>query len=137
MNTVNIKKEQVVDVLIKNRAIHESEYQEAVEGFYEQVVVKLKEEVDNFDDFLDETEKAIANKTFTTDTQKHHYFNLQLDFPRNYLEYYDTAIEKLEYSCDDVISLNNSEFRNFIQNKWDWTESFNTMVTGYSNKFQK
>ena len=57
----------------------------------------------------------------------------KLPKPRTYAKEYETAIAMLEWTVDDVIELDSSQFQNFVLDDWSWKKQFSDSNTLYSN----
>ena len=55
-----------------------------------------------------------------------------LSVPVDYRSAYDTVITMLEWSKDENITLAADEFRQFVQDQWDWKDGFLTSNAAYS-----
>lgn len=56
-----------------------------------------------------------------------------LAVPIDYRSAYDTVITMLEWSTDDTITLAADEFRQFVQDQWDWKDGFLASNAAYSS----
>jgi len=56
-----------------------------------------------------------------------------LTVPVDYRSAYDTVITMLEWSTDEKIVLQADEFRQFVQDQWDWKDGFINSNAGYSS----
>lgn len=52
--------------------------------------------------------------------------------PTDYSEIYKTAIQMLEWNTEEYINLSANEFRQLVQDKWDWQTQFLTSNMRYS-----
>ena len=52
--------------------------------------------------------------------------------PRSYAKVYEQLIRMLEYSSQDLISIDAEQFRHIVDDDWDWMQSFLTSSSGYS-----
>ena len=59
-----------------------------------------------------------------------------LSVPVDYRSAYDTVITMLEWSQDEMITLAADEFRQFIQDQWDWKDGFVSSNAAYSSTAQ-
>ncbi|HLP82099.1 MAG TPA: hypothetical protein VK141_08975, partial [Nitrosomonas sp.] len=108
MRTVKIERTKLLKEVIKNRANHKKEYDEAMQGYRELVIEALSEKL----------EDAKKHEDIT------HY--IDLDRPENHLREYDRVIRMLEMSVDKVIELQANEFAQYVTDEWSWKESFVT-----------
>ena len=56
--------------------------------------------------------------------------------PADYRSAYDTVISMLEWSTDETITLAADEFRQFVQDQWDWKDGFILSNAAYSSTAQ-
>ncbi len=105
MQSVKVKKSDLIDVLTKNRDTHRAEYQEAL-GLYRAAVVKHLEKL---------LEEVKSEKPFA--------LHVRLPEPSDHTEDYDRELRMLDMSVDDVIELNVQDFDTFIMDNWDWKDS--------------
>lgn len=112
--TTKVGKEDLLKVLIDNRAKHSKIVTEARKGYTEKARAALKRKLDDI-----ETGKIVA-------------LDFSLRPPVNYTDVYDTAILMLEMHTDDTVILEANEFRNLVQDQWDWTSDFYATNKQYS-----
>lgn len=121
MKTIRVQKEKLLDTLKTNRDNHISEYQEAVELYYDDVLSKL-------DKKRREVKKAGVDGILDINTV------VSVSAPVSYKDEYDTTIEMLEWSTDDFIDLTQDEFKRYVKDEWNWSENFKTLRATYSRK---
>ncbi len=96
---------------------------EKIKENYQIYLQELKETQKDYEDLVrsfaarlnDKIRQGIFHKDFI-------YFNTNP--PINYSEKYETVIEMLEYSTSHDIELDQSAFKSYVKNQWDWTENF-------------
>jgi len=114
MQTVTIEKTRLREVLVANKATHEAEYAEAMDGYREefdrQLALKRKQ--------LKKGELPLA------------YFN-DLPMPVDHTEDYDQVLAMLDYSVDENIELAHQEFGNYVLDDWAWKQKFNVTNSSY------
>lgn len=103
MQTVKVKKVELLSALQKNRESHRSLFLKAQEGYRKAVI-------DELDGMLDE---AKAGKRIRR--------SVTLIEPIDQTREYDRAIAMLGMSVDDVIELSAEEFNNYVRDEWDWS----------------
>lgn len=111
---ISCRTSDVLEKLKENRTKHEQDYKEACEGY----LVKAEE-------LLKKKLKIIKNG-------KVEDVNVRLTIPQNHLEEYNTVIVMLEMHCNETIDLTSNEVRQFVQNKWSWSDSFAVTTSMYS-----
>lgn len=116
--SLSFEVEDVLEKLRENKEAHEAEYNKAVEGYK----VKLKEDLQQalMQCEVDITEGKIP---------KVPRFNLER--PNHHLEEYTTAISMLEMTVNEEITLNQSQYYQYVLDEWDWTYGFRKMSSSY------
>jgi hypothetical protein len=110
--TTTIEKEKVLARLRANREEHQKIYKEAVAGFKDTAVTKLK---------------VLLKKCSGTES-----IYLSIDAPKDHTDAYDTVIEMLEMTTKDEVTLGATEFAMFMQDRWSWMERFLSSSADYS-----
>jgi hypothetical protein len=114
MKTLTFDKLFLSQRLRENRARHEEIYNEAVIGYQKAAVEKLSELL----------EKIKSNP------QEKIYFNLP--YPTNHLKDYDRVIMMFDQCVESEIELDQQEYSRYIQDNWEWSQTFLTLNSGYS-----
>lgn len=114
MNNIKIEKNELLTILENNRVVHAEIVKEAEEGYRKHVLKTLKSITKNIS-------KGGKIEPFIRFTE-----------PANHLEDYDRAIKMLKMTLDTVIELNEREFRQFVEDDWDWKENFFASNKSYS-----
>ena len=112
--TVNRKK--LLETLRENRTNHAVIVKEAHTGY----LVAAQKAVEKCRAALAEGHIVSINK-------------FALTVPVDYRSAYDTAIAMLEWSTDENITLAADEFRQFVQDQWDWKDGFISSNAAYSS----
>ena len=113
---VVVKTSELLDILTKNREKHYSEYKEAVRIYHKKALEELRMRMEAF--------KAAESNTVGLD--------FKLPRPKHYLKSYDTAIGMFKMHQEPTITLSSEQFQNFIQDNWNWRNSY-SMTTGVYN----
>lgn len=116
METVKVKKSELLQKLKHNRAEHRAIFNEASAEFRKQVIKVLDERL------------ADAREG------KRIMLRINLTQPMDQTEEYDQAIAMCEMSVDDEIELSYDNFRNYVLDKWRWREQFIASNSEYSAK---
>lgn len=120
MDEVEIKKDQLISVLKKNRDEHKRLYDEAVEGYKEAILKKVGEAYRDL-----KSGKLISMNEYS------------LPVPPSHVAEYEDALEMLELSVYDTVTLTKREFRQYVQDKWDWSHDNSTLMTYSSLRSNK
>ena len=116
MKMVRVDKGNLLSKIKENRAKHSEAYEQAVAGYREELVEKLKEMLKD----------AKAGK----DVPGH----VGLQAPQHNLKDYDRAIAMLEASLDSELELDQTEFSNYYMDEWHWKDHFTAMNSTYIAK---
>lgn len=114
MRPVRVDKNQVLTTLKANRENHRKIFEEALEGYRTEAIKQLDEHI----------------KELKSGKPKRTYINVP--YPEDHTEDYDTAIELLEMSVDNEIELDVETFKAFYKDAWGWKQQFLASNSGYS-----
>ncbi len=103
---VTIKKSALLETIIKNRAQHKSEFDEAQIGFREAALRAMTENA----------ELCIAGGEIK--------LNIALTVPVQHIKDYDRVIRMLEMSTADEITISEAQFTQYVMDDWDWKAKF-------------
>jgi len=117
MQTVNIKKDQLLEAIRKNKEKHIKDFKEATVLYKSKVTEKLngllleieqKEDVD---------------------------VSIHLPKPVSHENDYSTVISMLEFSTDEIIEMSQPEFRMYVLDEWCWKQDFTHTNSLYTARF--
>ena len=117
MQTVNVRKQDLLETLKRNRAIHEKKFKDAIEGYRLVAIERLEA--------LLEAIKAGGDVETEVDMP-----DLK---PESHVVDYDMAIMMVGMSVDDVIELRDFEFKQYVMDEWSWSRSFSSSSSSYSS----
>ena len=115
MKTVKINKTELLESVKKNLETHKSDYEESVDGYYVELLKKLKSKV-----------KAVKAREKID-------MIIHLVKPENHSKEYERVIKMLEMTTEDEIELTVREFDNYVMDNWGWSDDFGTTKMMYSN----
>jgi hypothetical protein len=115
MQEVRLKKGRLLEIIGKNRAEHHAIFLEAQQK-YREVAIKMLDR---------QLAAAREGKAFMLREI------VSLVQPVDHTADYDRAIQMLELSVDDVITLNRADFANLDQDQWQWTQQWATSNSRY------
>lgn len=115
MDTVQVKKSDVVDLLTKHRDQHQAIFTEANAAYRQKVV----------DAMIERANDILAGGEINT--------RFDLPKPEDHTEDYDEALETLRYEQREDLELaRHDEFQQWVLNKWGWDRSFLANTTSYT-----
>jgi len=106
METIRVKKAELLKLIVENREKHEKAYKEAIKAYRVQCADLLQKEL---------------AKTINGEEFKMHF---QVDRPESHLVDYDMAIGMLNFTVDDIIELNHDEYAQYVNDDWNWKRRF-------------
>jgi methionine synthase II (cobalamin-independent) len=113
MKTIKVNKFDLLTKLRENLEKHVSDYSKAIKKYYDDLADALLE----------------TSREETPDLSKlWQEFN---DKPRSYENEYKKTIEMVEWSVDDLLELDQTEFSCYILDNWTWKASFTTSNAKY------
>lgn len=124
MRNVKVKKQDLMEILRKNRRDHKQVVQQAQEK-YRALVIKLLDE---------ELAKAKAGNPFNIQTIT------RVQLPQDHTADYDLEIQMLDMSVDQEIVLDVHQFNSFVNDEWEWSRGWamsNAHYTDVGAKYQK
>ena len=112
MNSVRVSKKDLLEIVKKNRDGHRKIFLEAQEGYRAQCIKEL-------DAMLQEARdgKRIRRAVALVE-------------PMDQTWEYDSAIAMLEMSVDEVISLEEHDFKCYVLDQWQWKKQWTTSNVG-------
>ena len=108
--TVTVKTTDLVETLKANLNKHRAEFEEAMAGYKEACIKCLRKRA-----------SLIANGK--TEEEPEMWVSFQLPCPRSYANHYEQLLQMLEMATDDELKIDGTQFRQWIQDEWDWKDS--------------
>lgn len=105
MNAIKVKKDDLLAKLRTNRELHEDEFNRAADGYRKRVIAALELR-------LSQAKNGQLPQMV---------FNLPT--PINQTKEYDMAIGMLEMSVEDVIELEEHDYKQYVLDQWGWSQN--------------
>lgn len=118
MKTIKVEKGALLEKLKTNREKHHAAFVEAHKGYREAAVLEL----------LKMQNEAIEGKTIRR------HLPHELDEPQDYTKSYDRIIAMLEMTIEETIEIDQTQFRNYVLDEWDWSEQWAGTNSKYGNR---
>jgi len=116
MDDSKILKEDLLKRLEENRSKHRDTFEQAMDVYQEKITELL----------LVLTTRAREGKIIP---QRALY---DLPMPEDHTRDYDVAIEMLKFDVRKKFLLTEREFKRYMMDQWEWTESFTTNTVSYA-----
>lgn len=113
MESVNIDRAELLKILKANRENHRKIFEEALEGYREEVVKEL-------DSMLEDAKKGKKIRRA-----------LSLVEPMDQTKDYDRVIKMLDMSKDNIIEISETDFACYVLDDWRWKDQFTASNTRY------
>src|SRR5262249_5206495 len=114
METMKFDKSKLLEILKENRTAHRKIFEEACEGFKAKAISLLEEKL------------AMAKNGSRLAVY------VSLPQPVDQTKEYDRAIRMLELTTEDIVSLDESDFAQYVMDDWAWKQQFLTSNSSYS-----
>lgn len=118
MRTVKISKDRLAAKVRENRDAHIAEHREAMAEWTKIAISALEARA-----LLLAEPSPPADKT---DLQFHH-----LPKPESHADEYERVLQMLAFSAEDTVELTEYEFKNYVQDDWDWTHAVKSVNSNY------
>lgn len=118
MKSVKVKRTELIAKVEENRAKHIDEYSEAFKAWREEQAAKI----------------TAASMKLSSNPCDFNLYVYVLQSPTSHEDDYDRALEMLRMSVDDVIELDQAEFRQLVCDEWQWQQAFKAVTTSYVGK---
>lgn len=115
MQSIKVERNALITRIQQNREQHRILFVAAEEAFRARVIEELEEMLRD----------ARAGGELWT--------HVDLVPPSNHTEEYDAVLDMLQMSVEDVIVLNETEYRQLVLNKWAWFSSVTAINTTYAS----
>jgi len=117
-----IKKDALLKALKENLKLHDELHGEAVEKFWERVAA-------DFEAKVTEARGLITNQQLDRGRVS---IGISFSKPENHAKDYQAVIKMIEMEVEDVIELDEHEFRQYVLNDWNWKDEFLTSNAMYA-----
>lgn len=111
-----IDKDQLIAHIRHNKAEHQGIFEEALSGYKKEMIAHLEKKL------------AAAKKGKRVG---HH---IRLVQPVSHLSDYERVLQMLEMSTQDVITISERQFAQYVRDEWEWKQNFLASNSTYSHK---
>jgi hypothetical protein len=114
VNAITVDKTKLIEIMKENHGKHHDIVVEAQAGFRAKVIERL-------DEMLGQARDG-----------KRIDIAVGLVVPEDHTDDYDRVIGMLELDIEETVELEESEYRQYVEDKWQWQRSFNASNSYYS-----
>jgi NOL1/NOP2/fmu family ribosome biogenesis protein len=114
MFNVKIKRTTLVDRLTTNRDAHRALFEKALLGYQKECIRVLEANIDK-------VRRGSRERIYIGEIA-----------PEDHTKDYNTVLNMLEMSTDDVIELSRHDFENFVLDNWDWKPQWTMSNSKYT-----
>jgi hypothetical protein len=119
MNTVKVKRQDLLTKVRANRDAHRSLFLQAQEGYRKLVIEEL--------------DKMLADAKTGLPIRR----SVSLTEPSDHTKDYDRVVAMLEMSVDDTVILDAHDFDQYVMDNWDWSRFALSTNTFYAAEAPK
>ena len=112
LNSYSYPVSKILVTVKQNRAVHQADYREALNGYRKRMVAKLR----------DMLQMAVDGKDVPS---------IDLAKPTEHLAEYDRAIQMFTLTDQKKIVLDSATFAQLIMDEWSWKQSFSATNARY------
>lgn len=116
MNTVKVKRLELLDKIRGNRTKHRELFLKAQEGYRELVITELDRMLKDARDG-----KRIRR-------------TISMPEPQDHTDDYDRVISMLEMSLDEIVEIHANEFDMYVRDRWGWKQIADLTNIAYAAK---
>ena len=127
MSRVNVKREELIEVLKENRDAHKKEYDEAYAGYVQLCIEALEDKL--------ETVESAAKAPKDSPVKFELFFQDLMSAPENHVQDFQDVIDMFELSEDTKLSIGMEEYKRYYKNDWSWSRSWELSNKMYVDKF--
>jgi len=140
MNLVTVEKKKLLEIIEDNREEHVTEYNEAMKGYRVGVVAGLEQLSETVQEFAREVGVALKEARNGGKLKTRFEFDLWSQFnslikPESHEKDYTLAFDMIELDTGNDVELTKGEFRQFVNDEWDWSEAFGSQITGSMSNY--
>lgn len=106
MRSAHVQKDELLEIVKKNRERHRGFFERAIDGYREEAVRQLTEHIERI--------KA----------GKHEAIRVYMSVPQDHTADYDRVIRMLGMEVDAVVEVDERSFDELVMDRWDWKEDF-------------
>lgn len=115
MNTIPVKREELLTKLEENKIKHNADFETALAQWVEECTGALQ---------------AAAEKANSTGVIEEKPLS-ELPKPKRFESEYDNAIERVKWFQGETVELDDRQFAAWVQDNWDWSHGFVANSTQY------
>lgn len=116
MRTITVKKDELLDVLARNRAKHREVFIAALEGYRKHALVVLKGKV-----------KALSEG-------RQPEIRIMIERPEDHTRDYDRVIGMVNADQGDTFELSETDFAQYWEDDWSWKRQWAKMSSTYATE---
>jgi sensor c-di-GMP phosphodiesterase-like protein len=113
MDTITVRKSDLISTLETNREEHRSIFLKAQDRYRERFIELLEQRL----------EDARQGRSFDQ--------WIRLPVPEDHTRDFDTAIEMLHWDTGENVTIDRHDFQRYVQNNWEWQQSFTANTVAY------
>lgn len=113
MDTIVVNKAQLIKTLAENRDAHRDIFEQAQVAYRDKWITLL--------------DRRLADARAGRPIERH----FRLPEPEDHTQDFTTALEMLDWETGDEVELDRRDFQRYVQNRWEWEQSFVANTQSY------
>lgn len=114
MNSIKVSIPALLDIVKKNRELHNTEYKEMIKEYKKELLIRVKKLLSIIESQDVEFTHSVARSE-----------------PKNNTKDYDRIISMLSMTIDTEINLSEMEYEQYVLDNWSWSGNFAISKTAY------
>lgn len=114
MTEITVSVNYLTTIVNDNLSSHKKDYETALEGYFKELQTLMSERL----------EKVVRREKVD-----HHFRDINK--PESHAEEYETLIKMLKMHTSPTITIDDVDYRHYVEDKWDWKQSWYTRNSKY------
>ena len=120
MERIEVRRDELLAVLRKNKEEHVVKYKKALQGYIEACLIALQEKLDEINGIATDEDMDSIQYAFS-----------KMDRPDSHEEAYDLAIQMTEMAQGNI-TLSEASFDQYVNDNWGWTARWADTTSKYA-----
>lgn len=125
---ITVKREALLETVKTNRVAHIEAYEQAMEGYREELRNKLIQHAVKIKAFAEGIDKGSDLDDLQANPGRE---TVKLTQPESHEKSYDAAISMLEMEVREEIDISTEEHACYVMDDWDWKSDFRRVSSSY------
>jgi len=123
---IQVKKDDLLAIVQANLAKHIADFEETLQKYAKAAQAAFMQRHDEMQKILDHDDQSLRAGSHWPPTT---YFSIRT--PQCYAREYEEAIDMLKMACNEIIELDDDQFRCYVKDNWQWKSDYNQTKMSY------